>query len=112
MRRRHSIAAAMAGAAAACALAQCAPPSREFQEAYARCRAVQPGMTLAEVQRLCDVVRQYPSAPVDLALAAVSPTRGAAGPETRYWYRYDAPFLIGDIYVYVDARGVVTTVVD
>lgn len=111
MKRRHRIAFIIGSAAAACALAHCAPPSREFQEANSRCRTVRPGMTLAEVRRLCGVISHYQFSAVDLALAAVTTRQSAAGPETQYWYRYDPPFLIGDIHVYVDAKGVVTTVV-
>jgi hypothetical protein len=112
MKRQHGMIRILVGAVAVCALAQCAPMTREFQEAYHDCRQVRPGMTLADVKQRCSVMRHYAESDVDLALGAVSTRQTAAGPVTRYLYRYDAPYLIADVYVYVDTRGIVTSVQD
>jgi hypothetical protein len=112
MKRQHCMARIIVGAVAGCALAHCAPMTREFQDAYHNCRQVQPGMTLADVTQRCSVMRHYAENDVDLALGAVSTRHTAAGPETQYLYRYNAPYLIADIYIYVDGRGIVTSVQD
>jgi len=110
MLRQHCMARIIVGTVAACALTHCAPMPREFQDAYHRCRQVQPGMTLADVKQRCGVMRHYARNDVDLALGAVSTRQTAAGPVTRYLYRYDAPYIIADVAIYVDARGIVTSV--
>ncbi|HUC67165.1 MAG TPA: hypothetical protein VMA53_17120 [Stellaceae bacterium] len=110
MTRLHCVARIITGAVAGCALAQCSPMTREFQDAYHTCRQVQPGMTLAEVKQRCSIMRRYARIDVDAALGAVSTRQTAAGPVTRYLYRYDPPYIIADVSIYVDARGVVTSV--
>jgi hypothetical protein len=112
MKPQHCMARVMIGAVAAFALARCTPMTREFQDAYHACRRVQPGMTLAEVKQRCSVMRRYARNDVDLALGAVSTRQTAAGPVTRYLYRYDPPYLIADVSIYVDGSGIVTSVQD
>jgi hypothetical protein len=110
MKREHCLARILVGAVAGCALAQCAPMTHEFQDAYHTCRQVQPGMTLAEMKQRCSIMRHYARLDVDAALGAVSTRQTAAGPVTRYLYRYDPPFLIADVSIYVDASGIVSSV--
>ena len=110
MLRQHCVVRIIVGAVAAGALTHCAPMTREFQDALHSCRQVRPGMTLADVKQRCSVMRHYARNDVDLALGAVSTRQTAAGPVTRYLFRYDPPFLIADVSIYVDARGIVTSV--
>jgi hypothetical protein len=110
MKRQHCLARTMVGAIAGCALAQCSPMTGEFQDAYHTCRQVRPGMTAAEMKQRCSVMRHYAQNDVDLALGAVSTRQTAAGPVTRYLFRYDPPYIVADVSIYVDARGIVTSV--
>jgi hypothetical protein len=110
MKRQHCLARIMVGAVAGCALAQCSPMTGEFRDAYHTCRQVQPGMTVAAMKQRCSVMRHYAQNDVDAALGAVSTRQTAAGPVTRYLFRYDPPYIIADVSISVDARGIVTSV--